>query len=116
MVYKKEGGQVIQSEYFWFNVIALSLGTFVIRASLILLSSKLKISNRAKEIFTFIPAAILPALVAPMVYFHKGQVDWVLGKERLLVLILATLFCYYTKSMVVTITVGLSLLYALTYY
>jgi branched-subunit amino acid transport protein len=67
-----------------------------------------------KEVLSFIPAAILPAMIAPMVFFHQGEVVFLAGKERLAVLILATLVCYYTKNMLITIGFGLALLYLLT--
>ncbi len=105
---------MISSGYFWFNIICLAIGTFFIRGILIFLSSKIKFSQNVKEIFTFIPVSILPAMVAPMVFFHQGQVSMVLGKERLLILIFATAFCYKFKSMLGTIVFGLVSLYFLT--
>jgi branched-subunit amino acid transport protein len=102
---------MIDSEYFWNNIFFLALGTIAIRGSIIALSARVKISDRVKELFSFIPAAILPAFIAPAVYFHNGHVDWVFGKERLLILILATAVCYFTRSTLVTITFGLGALY-----
>ncbi len=104
----------IETFYFWKIIAALSIGTFAIRSSIIFLSAKIKISDRAKEIFSFIPAAILPALITPLVFFHQGTVDLFLGKERMIVLMLATVVCYFTKSMLVTICFGLITLYAIT--
>ena len=102
---------MIQTDYFWRCVFALAFGTIAIRGSFIFLSSKINISYRLKEILTFIPAAVLPALIAPLVFFHNGKVDMLFGKERFFVLIAATAVCYFTKSMFATITFGLGLLY-----
>jgi len=85
---------MISADYFWTNILILALGTITIRGSLIALSSRVKISDRVKELFSFIPASILPGFVAPAVFFHQGQVNAVAGKERLLILILATAVCY----------------------
>jgi branched-subunit amino acid transport protein len=104
----------IESLYFWQIVAGLSVGTFFIRSFLIFLSSHIRINNRSKEILTFIPAAILPALIAPLVFFHKGQVEALHGKERLFVLILATGVSYFAKNMLITIGFGLTLLYFIT--
>ncbi|MGZ5278497.1 MAG: AzlD domain-containing protein, partial [Pseudobdellovibrionaceae bacterium] len=74
---------MIEASYFWMNVAFLALGTIGIRVSLIAASAKIKISDRTKEIFSYIPAAILPAFIAPAVFFHEGHVTWLAGKERL---------------------------------
>ena len=107
---------MIDTHYFWFIVLFLSIGTLSIRFSFIALSSKFKISEQLKEIFSFIPAVVIPALIAPMVFFHEGQVNWALEKERFLILILATVVCYLTKSMIGTILFGLITLFLATQF
>lgn len=105
---------MISPVYFWLCVLGLSLGTFSIRYSMIGLSSRIKISARTREFFSFIPAAILPAFLVPVVFFHQGQVSWLHGKERLFVAILAAVVAYKTRSTLAVIVFGLVLLYALT--
>ena len=100
--------------YFWTIIFGLSLGTFIVRASFILVLSKVNISKRIEEIFSFIPAAILPAIVTPLAFFHQGEVQLLFGKERLLILILGIFVFYKSKNMLVTILFGLVLLYGLT--
>ncbi len=98
---------MIQSEYLWNTIFILALGTLAIRGSIIAISSKLKISDRVKELFSLIPAAILPAFVAPVIFFHEGHVEWAFGKERLLILAVATVLCYFTRSTLATVAFGL---------
>lgn len=107
---------MISNTKFWISVISMAFGTFAIRSSFILLSSKFKISKKVELIFSYIPAAVLPALLMPMVFFHKGEVELLLSKERLVVLFFATLVCFYTKSMLATVTFGLITLYLLKYF
>jgi branched-subunit amino acid transport protein len=104
----------IAPSYFWLNIFLLAVGTMTIRMSIIAMSSRLVISDRVKQLFTFIPASILPALIAPMVFLHKGHVEWCAGKERSLVLLAAIVFCYFTRSTLGTIAFGLIALYGLT--
>jgi len=101
---------------FWLVVLFLSIGTYSIRCSFMLLSEKLRISEKTKKIFTYIPAAVLPAIITPMVLFHQGSVEAINGKERFLVLILATLVNYVTNSMVATVSFGLVCLYTVTQF
>lgn len=105
---------MIPQSYYWVNVFLLAVGTLVIRGSIIALSAKVKISDRLKELFTFIPAAILPAFVAPAAFFHKGTVEWMMGKERAAVLVLATILCAVTRSTLATIAFGLVALFLFT--
>ena len=103
----------MSATYFWANVFFLAIGTILIRFSFIAFSSRVKVSDRVKEIFSFIPSAILPALIAPSVFFHQGTSEWLLGKERFFILIFATVVCYFTKSTLATIGFGLVVLYFL---
>jgi branched-subunit amino acid transport protein len=104
----------IEPSYFWTNIFFLMIGTISIRASIIAVSGKVEISDRWRELFSFIPAAILPAFVAPAVFLHQGSVEWAQGKERLLILILAAALCWITRSTLATIAFGLCALYLVT--
>ena len=104
----------IDTSYFWSVVVLMMIGTLSIRGSMIAISSKLVISERTKEIFSFIPAAIIPAFIAPAAFFHQGQVLSLSGKERMVVLVFVTLLFLWTRSTLATICVGLSALYILT--
>jgi branched-subunit amino acid transport protein len=105
---------MIPSDYFWMNIFLLAVGTLAIRGSIIAISSRIKISERLRELFSYIPAAILPAFVAPAVFFHKGSVGWLAGRERLVIMILATAICHFTRSTLATLGFGLGSLYLLT--
>lgn len=105
---------MIDSAYFWWNVFFLAIGTLAIRFSIVAISSHITISDRHRELFTYIPAAIIPALIVPMCYFHKGQVAWLAGKERLFVLGMSTVVCYFSRNMIVTVCFGLITLYLIT--
>jgi branched-subunit amino acid transport protein len=106
---------MIDSNYFWLNIFFLTVGTLAIRASFILLSSRVKISDSHKELFTYIPAAVLPALVAPMVFFHEGSVNWLFAKERTFILLAAIGVSYLTRNMLATLGFGLAALYLVTH-
>jgi branched-subunit amino acid transport protein len=104
----------MQYDNFWPTILFLGLGTFLIRCSFIYLSSKLHINDRMKEILSFIPAAIFPALVTPMVFFHQGQSQIFMHKERLVAILLATFISYKSKNILITIVSGLAILFVLT--
>ena len=107
---------MIPEKYFLACVILLSLGTFAIRSFFIVLSGKLAISDDVKKLFSYIPAAILPAMIIPQNFFHPGIVDVAWGKERLLILLLSGLLFLKVRSTLLMICFGLGLLYVVTQY
>ena len=104
----------IEAGYFWTTVALLTVGTLTIRSSVIAFAHRVTIPPRTRLLFTFIPAAIIPAIVAPMVFFHQGHVAWMGGKERLVVLLAASVVCWFTRNMLATLAFGLVALYLLT--
>lgn len=97
--------------YFWLCIGLLAAGTILIRGSVIAFSHRLQITPRMRELFTFIPAAIYPALIIPQVFFHQGHVAWLGNKERLVILILATAVSYLVRNILATLVFGLTALY-----
>ncbi len=105
---------MINQNYFFINVAFLTAGTILIRGSFIFLSGKMTISPKVKQLFTYIPAAIIPALVIPTTFFHSGNIDFLYGKERLLILLSAVTVSFFIRSTLFTISFGLAALYLLT--
>lgn len=102
---------MIELDYFWAIIFILAFGTIAIRFSIIGVAHRVQISEQVRHLFSFIPAAILPALIAPAVSFHQGQVEGLFGKERAVILALSTVVCYFTRSTFLTIVFGLVTLY-----
>ncbi len=102
---------MIDKNYFLTNVLLLAIGTIFIRGFFIALSSKLNITPKVRELFTFIPAAIFPALIMPATFFHQGAVEWLGNKERFVVLLVSALACFFIRNTLFVICFGLCLLY-----
>lgn len=105
---------MINNNYFLMNVFALTIGTIMIRGAFIFLSGKMKISPKLKELFSYIPAAILPTLIIPATFFHQGKVDIFGGKERFLILLASMVAAYFIRNTLFIISFGLALLYVVT--
>jgi branched-subunit amino acid transport protein len=102
---------MINENYFVICVIGLAVGTISIRGSFIALSGKMKISDKVRDLFTYIPAAILPGLIIPATFFHQGRIEILLGKERFIILMISALFAYFVRNTLAIICLGLTLLY-----
>ncbi len=105
---------MIDKNYFLLNVLLLTAGTLVIRGFFISLSGKMKVSDKMKELFSFIPSAILPAFIFPATFYHQGSVEAVGGKERFLLLIVCGIIFYFKRSTLLIISAGLILLYLIS--
>lgn len=105
---------MIDGNYFIFNVLGLTLGTILIRGCFIALSGKMSLSAKVKDLFTYIPAAILPALIVPATFFYRGNVEWLHGKERFVVLIASLVLSYFVRNTLAIVSFGLALLYVLS--
>jgi len=107
---------MIPEKYFLLCVLLLAIGTFAIRSFFIVLSDRLSINHDVKKLFSYIPAAILPAMIIPQSFFHQGVVGIVGGKERLIILLLSGLLYLYVKNTLAMICFGLGLLFLATNY
>ncbi len=105
---------MIGNNYFLTNLILLMAGTICIRGSFIAFSGKMTISPDIRKLFTYIPAAILPALIVPATFFYQGRVEWLNGKERFLILTAACIACYFIRNTLFVISFGLVMLYLVT--
>lgn len=106
---------MIESSYFLMNVCLLAVGTILIRGSFISMSGKLKNTEKLRELFSYVPAAIFPAIVVPAAFFHQGKVEWLMQKERFVILLLSFVVSYFIRSTLFIISFGLVMLYLVTF-
>ena len=90
------------------------LGTITVRGSFIFLSGKMQISPKLRELFSYIPAAVLPALIVPASYFHQGKLALIFGKERFIILLLSVVVAYFVRNTLFIVCFGLGLLFLVT--
>ncbi len=105
---------MIDGVYFLTVVAALAVGTLAIRGSFIAFSSRMAVSDRIKRLFSYIPAAIFPALIVPTTFFHQGAVEFLAGKERFLILMVAAIAGHFVRNTLFVIALGLGLLFLMT--
>jgi branched-subunit amino acid transport protein len=87
--------------------------TFLLRLSFLELFGKARVPDGLARALRFVPAAVLPALVAPAFVYREGVLELSLGNEHLLAGLIAALVAWRSKSMLATIIVGMLALWAL---
>ncbi len=98
---------------YWPVVLALGIGTFLIRFSFILIMDKLTLPDAVHRMLRFIPASVLTALIVPAVFLHGSSVISFEGWERAVAAFIAVLVAWKTKNVLATISVGMLVFWGL---
>ncbi len=113
-------GAVLTSGYlFWIITLVVGLGNFALRAIFVYAMERIPITGTLRTILSYIPAAVLAALVAPAIILHQGNLtlplDWLSGNERTIAALAALLVSFWKRNMLLTIVTGMGILYLLEY-
>lgn len=94
----------------WAVILAMGLGTFALRFSLLGLSGHVEgVPPRAERALQFVPAAVIAALVFPALFVVDGAFT-VVGNDRLLAGLIAAPVAWRTEDILTTIVVGVGAL------
>lgn len=106
----------LQPWFVWLLVAVLGAGVYALRLSFIHLHGVVEgFPPRVERALTFIPAAILAALVTPALFPLDGSLAGIVLDARPLAGALALTTAWRTGSMIATIGVGMGVLWAVTF-
>ena len=98
----------------WLTIIGMGIVTYAIRLSLILLLGRVEVPPVVRQALRLVPPAVLSAIIFPeLLRPAGGAFDLSLGNARLLAGVLAALVAWRTKSVLLTIAVGMAALWIL---
>jgi branched-subunit amino acid transport protein len=89
--------------------------TFFIRASFIMLWGKIQIPEFLYKSLRFIPPAVLSAIIFPELLARNGDIYISANNTRLIAGIIAILVAWKTRNSLVTILVGMIVLFVLQF-
>jgi branched-subunit amino acid transport protein len=99
----------------WLVVLGAALGTYVFRVSFVTLFGRMdEVPPRVKRVLSFVPPAVLAALVLPEFVLQDGALAVGLANDRLLAGLVAAVVAWRTENMFATVIVGMAVLYALS--
>ena len=104
---------MVDMSTYWPIALAMGVGTFLLRFSFILIMDRLTLPEAFTRMLRFIPASVLPALVAPAVLLHGGDPTGFAAWERPLAGLVAVLVAWHTRSVILTIAGGMGALWLL---
>ena len=96
----------------WGIFIAVGLGTFAMRLSFIGLYGRLRVPPLLQRALAYVPASVLAALVLPAVVYPGGKGALVLANPQIPAAIVAAWVAWKTRSTVLTLAVGMAVLWA----
>jgi len=91
----------------WILIIYCGLITFLTRFSMIALLKKEMFNNRVREVLSYVPSAIFPAIIFPLVFLdNSGSLD-LQNNPKIIAAIIATIIGILSKNILATIFSGL---------
>lgn len=97
----------------WLTIIACGIVTFLIRFSFIAIHGRVTMPDWFTRALTFVPIAVLSAITMPEILIQDNVVDVSILNPRLIAGIAAALVAWRTKNVMVTIGVGMVVLWGL---
>jgi branched-subunit amino acid transport protein len=103
----------MSTQTLWLTMLGAGVVTFALRLSFIALLGRVEVPPFLDRALRFVPAAVLTAVVVPLLLYEDGAMDVSLGNERLLAGLVAVLICWRTRSVPLTLIGGMASLWML---
>ena len=97
----------------WLTIVGAGAVTFALRLSFIALLGRMETPDFLGRALRFVPAAVLTAVVIPLLVYVNGALEVSLGNERLLAGLVAALIAWRTRSVLFTLGGGMAALWML---
>jgi branched-subunit amino acid transport protein len=98
----------------WLLLFAMGAVTFLSRVSMIALLGRIEIPAIVRRALRYVPPAVLSAIIAPALLRPAGPLDLSLSNVRLLAGLAATVVAWRTRSVILTVVVGMGLMWLLS--
>ena len=91
----------------WITIIIAGVLTYFTRMTMIAIVRRNLLGDRIKEVLTFVPSAVFPAIIFPAIFLNDYG-DYIhLNDPKIFGAIVAILVGYFSKNVVATIFSGL---------
>jgi len=100
----------------WLVMIVGGLITFGMRFSLIYLFGRFQVPETMRRALHYVPPAVLSAIIFPELFLRDGHWALSLDNYRLLAGLAAILVAWFSKNTLITIIVGMVVLFLLQFF
>ena len=99
----------------WFLIIYCGLITYLTRFSMIALLKKEMFNDRIREVLSYVPSAIFPAIIFPAIFLDNYGIIQLENNPKILAAIIATGVGIFSRSILATIFSGLASYWAIIF-
>ena len=99
----------------WALIIYCGLITYLARFSMIALLKKEMFNDRTREILSYVPSAIFPAIIFPAIFLDNSGSLELTDNPKILAAIIATCVGIFSRSILATIFSGLASYWAIIF-
>ena len=92
----------------WSLIIYCGLITFLTRFSMIAVLKKEMFNNRVREVLSYVPSAIFPAIIFPAIFLDNSGSLILEDNPKIIAAIIATIIGIFSRSIIATIFSGLA--------
>lgn len=106
----------LQSGAFWLLLVGLGVATYVLRASFVLFVERVdELPAAADDVLTYVPLAVLAALIAPDVLVPGGTLSIAADLPKLTGGFAGVVVAWWRENMLATVAVGMAVFWAVRY-
>ena len=92
----------------WALIIYCGLITYLTRFSMIALIKKEMFNDRIREVLSYVPSAIFPAIIFPAIFLDNSGSFILENNPKIIAAIIATIIGIFSRSIIATIFSGLA--------
>ncbi len=92
----------------WALIIYCGLITYLTRFSMIALIKKEMFNDRVRQVLSYVPSAIFPAIIFPAIFLDSYGSILIEDNPKILAALIATLIGIFSRSIIATIFSGLA--------
>ncbi len=92
----------------WALIIYCGLITYLTRFSMIALIKKEMINNKIRQVLSYVPSAIFPAIIFPAIFLDNSGSLLIEDNPKIIAALIATLIGIFSRSIIATIFSGLA--------
>jgi len=92
----------------WALIIYCGLITYLTRFSMIALIKKEMFNDRVRQVLSYVPSAIFPAIIFPAIFLDSSGSILIEDNPKIMAALIAVLIGIFSKSIIATIFSGLA--------
>jgi len=92
----------------WALIIYCGLITYLTRFSMIALIKKEMFNDRIREVLSYVPSAIFPAIIFPGIFLDSQGSILIADNPKIMAALIATIIGIFSRSIIATIFSGLA--------